>query len=1551
MQFVGKYLLYLTLFRTIVGSPQIVLHLTDWVSDMKTSPELEHDCIYITALEQHYINTHQILSYCLTEWPFEWNITKNTLDQNYTFTDLYDQHITSEQLYLWSAPMDVIERYEFYSNQRLLSNEISIVEMDVFYNCTSPRFGPQCQYSLDISQPSHLSLTTIVQQFYKENYEPSILTCYQHIECDLGSASICLSWHQICDGHVHCLNGIDEEYCWKLRIGKCRENEYRCRNGQCIPQEFYQDNKFALECLDQSDQMFVTESILHSFASYEPIFINEDVQITRSNRVTAYSLSYSSGVERSYLLDRFMSSVNVTSVGNDCWIAFQCRLESKCQSRMNITCPYMFFIPNAPVAFGHIYFAYRRDFVDTNLRPHYICYNDRFCYAFFDNITSMIFNNLTCRKPDDWPGLFDGDEVNSTLWFYVARVESQLSRCNTILYNDSTVCNQSIMYQCRHSLKCIFLDQLCDGIIDCNFEDDEKCSLVNGTCEVMDSDALIRCQSTKQCISPYFVKYSACDDVSKDLKVPANRIPFSIICNGYTQLDPMLIDGQNETDETNCQDWPCNNIYTRCDHRWNCMNGADELNCNFKRPFWCPRDHHLCVSATNYTFTCLSIEKANDGKIDCVGATDEPSLCRSTQYRSEKNFYCNDGVKDSCILSTELCSDKHRCTLDGDARLCYPTQEFTGTDSVCEGKYHLIRTGIQSFFCEQMPALTNAPKNTLFTLNTKSFQTPIETVQRCHRGLPLRIWLDSENAVSREACLCPPSSYGKSCQYDNERVSLTIQFSAYSNSRSTLFAILVSLIDNDSHERRIYSYQQHTYLYLRDCSKKFNIYLLYPIRPKHPSMNYSVHIDIFEKISLIYRGSYRLPIKYPFLPVNRIAIQLTIPGRRNNLNDCFDSSCQHGQCVKYTDNSHGSTTFCLCHEGWHGKDCSIPHNCQCSSGSFCIGVAANNKSVCICSINQWGSRCLLRSNPCRADKNELCLYGGRCVPIEEQVQRSDTYFCICRKGFYGKQCEHTQKNITLSFHRDISLPQSIVVHFVDVAKDLINPTSIGSILQKVSLYQQTITIYWSNSFHIAFVELIGTYYLVTVQPEYNKSANYDSFITPTDRCPHITELNQALRHLHPISRMKYYQNPCRKNAPSLKCFHDDQYFCLCYNYNQQNLSNCFNFYSQIHHTCNGFSECENNGRCIQDKSTCPQLSVCVCPKCFFGTRCQFNSHLFGLSLDAILGYHIQPNTNVFDQPRIVIFSLIIAIIIDIVGIVNGILSVVTFKNKESDKVGCDLYLIGSSVATLCVIIIFILKFNILLISQFQLITNELVLKIQCYSLDFLLNVSINMHQYLNACVAYDRSYTVMKGVSFDKRKSRRMVKYVIIFLLIGTMTTLGHDPIHRRLLFENYDSDDENEEKRIWCTVTYSSQLQKYNSAINIIHYSVPFLINLTSVVIIIIQTTRQRFKAQNQQQKLTYQKVLQQQYHQHRNLLVAPAILVLLALPRLTLSFLSNCMTASENPWLLLIGYFISFIPTTITLLIFVVPSKLYRKQYKKSIKSVQNVLKISLRWGVRTV
>ena len=143
--------------------------------------------------------------------------------------------------------------------------------------------------------------------------------------------------------------------------------------------------------------------------------------------------------------------------------------------------------------------------------------------------------------------------------------------------------------------------------------------------------------------------------------------------------------------------------------------------------------------------------------------------------------------------------------------------------------------------------------------------------------------------------------------------------------------------------------------------------------------------------------------------------------------------------------------------------------------------------------------------------------------------------------------------------------------------------------------------------------------------------------------------------------------------------------------------------------------------------------------------------------------------------------------------------------------------------------------------------------------------------------------------------------------------------------------------KRTWCIVRYSSGLQTYNYIIHIIHFFGPFIINLVSSITLIIKTSRQQA---NLHTKKRYKDILQEQIQDHRHLLIAPFVLVILAIPRLIIIFVSKCMKSANEAWLFLIGYFISFIPSMLTFVVFILPSKFYKKELKKSVVQIQTFI-----------
>jgi hypothetical protein len=233
------------------------------------------------------------------------------------------------------------------------------------------------------------------------------------------------------------------------------------------------------------------------------------------------------------------------------------------------------------------------------------------------------------------------------------------------------------------------------------------------------------------------------------------------------------------------------------------------------------------------------------------------------------------------------------------------------------------------------------------------------------------------------------------------------------------------------------------------------------------------------------------------------------------------------------------------------------------------------------------------------------------------------------------------------------------------------------------------------------------------------------------------------------------------------------------------------------------------------------------------------------------------------------------------------------------------------------------------------------------SIEPILKLFVYLDAWLNACVAIERAINVSKGINFDRAKSKRIARWIIIILPFCIMISIIHEPLKRELLeykteikktLENTREEDTKEEatrkNNVWCITRYSRSVDKYNTAILFFHLLAPFAINLFSALFIIFGAARQRSTAQPER---SYREHVHKQLDEHKQLVISPLVLVVLSSPRLIVASLPGCVNVSRNLWLYLFAYFISFTPSMLVFMIFVFPSKLYKKKFKELLRTWQ--------------
>ena len=1273
---------------------------------------------------------------------------------------------------------------------------------------------------------------------------------------------------------------------------------------------------------------------------------------------------------RDLLSTRHFLNATFIYLDDPCWSAIVCLLQfdtimslDSCdqeEALLNIRfCPAQFFFPKDPIIQQHVQLIYEANKTDwlNNVNPSYVCFDSRRCRHLRHqmkilNSTCVPFNTLIQTEYDSWDDLlYDLYDI--------------FRSCSLIVESECTRKNSSTLFECN-SL-CLSKYRLIDHVVDCPMNETN----VTMSCSYNLSHAF-HCQSEEKCLAPWLVQdgIQDCQDGedeprSKKENLTENFI-FQQVCDGFVEIQM----NETETDETNCMEWPCDTPYTRCDNVWQCADGRDELNCTSKKnvyPTDCYlRGQHICVNPITGSWDCLPQHLAGDGYVHCLGGSDEQSICSNAfPHELQRRFLCGNSVKNTlntthihCIDVMSVCDCLPDCPNSDDELVCpwlqaivntgkcmpekfYCQNQSYGRSSRCNGYGDCslredeilcdlaIRMRMEKYFqtgyLPEYPSSLSAvqlPK--VFSKNKEDVLT-IPEVWYCHRGI---LVYDSWH---NPLCLCPPAYYGSFCQYQNERVTVVLRLNKMSTIEPLLIFRLVVMLMNEN-RGTIVSHEQIAFAPQVECQPTHVIYLLYPKRPRNRSENYAVRIDVFSihifQNDIQFRISYFQRIPFNFLPVYRVAMDLIIPLKTSTRLSSCSLLCQHGYCHQY---HHSDVHYCRCDSGWTGKLCSEKYESRCAPGAIDV-----NQNICVCPPGRIGRRCFA---PVVACHSSPCVNGGTCIPLEHPNWLQFSYRCYCKSEHFGFRCEFTYSRLTISasgIPRSPSFSMRVHLVYTQTTDEPIQSISLHSL----GLQDTSVTILVEKTPNLMFVELdkqqfyLGLILKPSLFQELGSAApvrNLSVDLMSSHRCSFVGELlsRDLLSHTS-LRRIKYYQRPCRER-PSLKCFYDETRMCIC---THQNNTDCFRFDLKTKFDCYGYNYCENGGECYQSSPVCPVRSQCSCAECYFGTRCQFSTLGFSFSLDTIIGYQIAPFPSINRQPLIVKLSLATTLMLSVLGLISNLFSIVTFVQKNCQQVGCGQYLLASSIVSLLSTIAFVLKFLSLLLSQMNLVQNHTLTLVTCIAPEFLLKLLPTTAEWLNACVAVERVFTVTLGTSFNKTKSQKIARWVILLVLFINTATAVHDPLYRQIL-------DDVESKRRWCLVNYrrhSSILYAYNTTLNVIHVLVPFLINFISAFVIIISTARNRTVTRKQHSFKTH---LREQLTEHRHLLVSPCVLVLITIPRLIIALAVGCMKSAGEPTIYLVAYFIPLLTSVVTFIIFIVPSRVYWQEYTAVMKRSSHALR----------
>jgi hypothetical protein len=325
------------------------------------------------------------------------------------------------------------------------------------------------------------------------------------------------------------------------------------------------------------------------------------------------------------------------------------------------------------------------------------------------------------------------------------------------------------------------------------------------------------------CTHPWFgslcqYSFELTDSMSIDEVVAATfntRMPYNESSDMMTQLPCYTHLRCDLGGSLLCLDWR-----EVCDGLVDCLDGGlDEAFCFEMEINECEEHEYRCHNGL-----CIAGEFWEDGlgSADCLDRSDEsddveyPKFCfRDPTFRCEEHL---------CRINWYgfACGDGQTCGQHGDEEFCTPHRLISDEDILC--RYY-----------------TNNPKERSRIVSDIVFEGNIYSWSwKGNRRLQPRIWTLNRNFELQR--YYKSSYYGHLCQYQSERVSLTLGFVA--GERTGAFTILIMLISEDG---EIDSFDQLVYTTGQSCSVKFNRYLLFSRRPKDLLKNYSVRINAFGK--------------------------------------------------------------------------------------------------------------------------------------------------------------------------------------------------------------------------------------------------------------------------------------------------------------------------------------------------------------------------------------------------------------------------------------------------------------------------------------------------------------------------------------------------------------------------------------------------------------------------------------------------------------------------------------------------------------------------------
>lgn len=282
-----------------------------------------------------------------------------------------------------------------------------------------------------------------------------------------------------------------------------------------------------------------------------------------------------------------------------------------------------------------------------------------------------------------------------------------------------------------------------------------------------------------------------------------------------------------------------------------------------------------------------------------------------------------------------------------------------------------------------------------------------------------------------------------------------------------------------------------------------------------------------------------------------------------------------------------------------------------------------------------------------------------------------------------------------------------------------------------------------------------------------------------------------------------YHHICHNNTQPA-CFYDEKYFCIC----QQDHYRAECFILDIQH--DHCDKCLSDGKCLQGDLEDFNDFICFCPSCHEGDRCEFSMQAFGFTLDSLLIRHPKTMKTVYVSSIFFVF---------IIGLFNNFCSFITFKRPTPRKISVGNYLLVVSCLNQIALFCLLFKFTQIAIGYIDVGS--------CKIVSYFLSASTRTTYWLTSWITIDRLLMILYPTSSYSKNP-----YFSIGMSIATSISLFGMHVHEIIY---YTIIQQRSNSKFICVTNFDTSMSSnYNRISTLIHYLVPFFIQVICITLLL---------------------------------------------------------------------------------------------------------------------